>query len=147
MLVRTAQIADAKTIAQYNQAMAMETEHKELSADTLLKGVQEVINNVNRGTYYVVEIEDQVAACLLITYEWSDWRNGNFWWIQSVYVSKSFRRQGVFQKLFAHISKLAKEQQAIGLRLYVEADNQAAQKTYENLLMKATDYQIYELEF
>jgi GNAT superfamily N-acetyltransferase len=111
-------------------------------------GVAALIKSPARGTYFVAEEKGEVVGQLLITYEWSDWRNGNFWWIQSVYVREEFRGKGIFRALFEHVHRLAKKRSDVcGLRLYVEANNASAQKTYTRLGMKKTFYEMYETDF
>jgi len=105
-----------------------------------------------KGAYFIAETETEavttITGQLLITYEWSDWRNGNFWWIQSVYVVEAFRGQGIFRALFNHVDQLAKARKDVcGLRLYVDAHNNAARKTYERLGMKRTNYELFETDF
>lgn len=143
--IRKATATDAAIIAQFNQHMALETEHKELMPELILAGVHSLLSNPAYGFYLVAEIEGVVAGALMITTEWSDWRNGVFWWVQSVYIRAEFRRQGVYRKLYATVKDLAAEQGNVcGFRLYVEKDNHAAQSTYTELGMQATDYLMYE---
>src|ERR1041385_8043626 len=118
--IRPATPADAATIAAFNAAMALETEHKRLNPATLRAGVERAIEQPDAARYFLAEIAGQVAGQLMITFEWSDWRNANFWWIQSVYVAPEFRGRGVFRALFDHVRRLAKKRRDIcGLRLYV----------------------------
>jgi ribosomal protein S18 acetylase RimI-like enzyme len=146
--VRTAKASDAETIARYNQAMAAETENVQLDGDRLLAGVRAVFEDAGRGFYLLAETGGRVVGQLMITYEWSDWRNGVFWWIQSVYVEPEFRQQGVFRMLYDYTLELARGGDGIcGVRLYVEGENLRAQKTYENLGMSRTSYQLYEVDF
>lgn len=143
--IRKAVLADAAVIAEFNQQMALETEHKELIPELVLAGVNSLLNNPAYGFYLVAELEGQVVGSLMITTEWSDWRNGVFWWVQSVYVQRKSRRQGIYCKLYAAVKALATEQGNVcGFRLYVEKDNQQAQHTYRELGMQITDYLIYE---
>lgn len=143
--IRKAVLADAAVIAAFNQQMALETEHKELIPELVLAGVHSLLTNPAYGFYLVAEHEEQVVGSLMITTEWSDWRNGVFWWVQSVYVQPKSRRQGVYRKLYAAVKALATEQGNVcGFRLYVEKDNQQAQQTYRELGMQITDYRIYE---
>ncbi len=143
--IRLATSDDVEVIAHFNEAMALETENKTLDPVTIRAGVQGLLNDPRRGYYLLAEIEDKVAGCLMITYEWSDWRNGLFWWIQSVYIASGFRRRGIFRQLYHHVQQQAESDPDIcGLRLYVEADNQAAQRTYGSLGMKQTAYQLWE---
>lgn len=143
--IRQATLADATIIAQFNQYMALETEHKELIPELILAGVNNLLANPAYGFYLVAEVDGEIAGSLMITTEWSDWRNGVFWWVQSVYVRAEFRRQGIYRQLYAAVKALAAEQGNVcGFRLYVEKDNHSAQTTYTDLGMQSTDYLIYE---
>ena len=137
---------DAETIARYNQAMAKETEGKTLDLSMLVPGVQRVFDEPAHGQYLVAESEQgEVVGCLLITYEWSDWRNAQVWWVQSVYVHPEHRRQGIFKKLYQAVRELGEQTGGVcGYRLYVERDNARAQQTYEGLGMTKTPYLMYE---
>jgi len=146
--IRPATLADASRITEFNALMAKETEGIDLDMARLLVGVESVLRDSSKGIYYVAEENGFVVGQTLITYEWSDWRNGMFWWIQSVYVQKDVRGKGVFKALFDHIGKLAKQEKTVcGLRLYVEKHNDRAQQTYERLGMKKTHYEMFELDF
>ena len=148
MTIRPASESDAAVIAEFNSLMAKETEGKSLPTERIAKGVEAILNDSSKGLYFVAEEDAQVVGQLMITYEWSDWRNGNFWWIQSVYVMENCRGKGVFKSLYNHVMKLAKGRKDVcGIRLYVEKHNEPAQKTYEKLGMKKTDYELYEIEF
>ena len=128
--------------------MALETEHRALDLKLVLKGVEALLNDPAKGIYFVAEVDGALAGQLLLTYEWSDWRNGNFWWIQSVYVSQPYRARGIFTALFQHVHELAAQRNDVcGLRLYVEGQNTRAQRTYERLGMKPTTYDVFELDF
>lgn len=143
--IRKAVFSDAAVIAEFNQSMAWETEDKQLVPELVLAGVNSLLANPTYGFYLVAEIEGQVVGSLMITTEWSDWRNGVFWWVQSVYIRPQFRRQGIYRKLYAAVKTLSAEQGNVcGFRLYVEKDNHNAQATYRGLGMQATDYLIYE---
>lgn len=137
---------DASTIARYNQAMAQETEGKTLGLDTLGPGVQRVFDEPAHGRYLVAQSDQgEVVGCLMITYEWSDWRNAQVWWVQSVYVHPEHRRQGIFKMLYEAVRNLGEQTGGVcGYRLYVERDNTRAQQTYEGLGMKKTPYLMYE---
>lgn len=137
---------DAEIIARYNQAMALETEHKSLSLETLTSGVRRVFEEPAHGRYLVAESDTGgVVGCLLITYEWSDWRDGQVWWVHSVYVHPEHRRRGVFKALYAEVRRLGAAAGGVcGYRLYVEQDNHRAQQTYRQLGMSPTPYLIYE---
>ncbi|MBI9073529.1 MAG: GNAT family N-acetyltransferase [Melioribacteraceae bacterium] len=143
--IRIAGLEDADTIKEFNKAMALETEEKQLDNDVLSAGVKSLLNNPQYGFYLVAEKDDKVVGCLMITTEWSDWRNGLFWWIQSVYVDKNYRRQGIYKSLYNYVKELADSKENIcGFRLYVENENVTAQKTYESLGMKLCYYKMYE---
>lgn len=145
LAIRKGELRDADTIARFNAQMAFETEGKELIPEVIGAGVRRLIETPSLGFYLVVEREGRVIAGLLITNEWSDWRNGLFWWIQSVYVEKDFRRQGVYRRMYEHVREMAKADAGVcGYRLYVEKDNDVAHATYASLGMKETDYQLYE---
>jgi GNAT superfamily N-acetyltransferase len=143
--VRQAVPGDAAAVAEYNRRLAWETEHKALDPAQLLAGVAAVLGDAARGIYFVAESEGEVVGQLAITYEWSDWRNGWFWWIQSVYVREDMRKAGVFRLLYDHVAALAKERgDVVGIRLYVETDNERARKTYDRLGLGATGYLVLE---
>ena len=147
MVIRTAEPADAEIIAEFNRRLAEETESKLLDEQTLLAGVKALIAEPKHGQYYVADEDNAVVGQLLITYEWSDWRNGQFWWIQSVYIAPDYRRSGIFRSLYAHVTELARSHRGVcGLRLYVERDNAAALHTYSALGMERTDYHVMEIE-
>ncbi|KAF5835862.1 acyl-CoA N-acyltransferase [Dunaliella salina] len=123
--------------------MAKETENLDLDVETLQKGVSTVLEGKTAAAYYVVEEANQVVGSLMLTYEWSDWRCSNIWWIQSVYVLPSARRRGNFKRLYAHVKEEAKAAQASGLRLYADTGNTAAHATYEKLGM-TSHYKVFE---
>ena len=146
--LREAAASDDAVIAGFNAAMAAETERITLDPKRLASGVRAVLDDRSKGFYLVAESDGEVVAQTLITYEWSDWRNGVFWWIQSVYVKPEFRGQGVFTRIYEHVARLARESGNVcGLRLYVEHENQRAQRTYERLGMRRTVYHMYEADF
>lgn len=145
--IRIATRDDIAHIAQWNTAMAWETEQKELSPVVIGRGVTAVFDEPRRGFYLVAEREGEPVGCLLVTYEWSDWRAGDFWWIQSVYVIESARREGVFRSLYEDAKQRASQAGAVGLRLYVETENERAQRTYAGLGMERCHYFMYEAEF
>lgn len=146
--IRPATPSDALVLAKFNALMAKETENRELDPSLLQAGVESLFQDLSRGLYYVAESGETIVGQLMVTYEWSDWRNGTFWWIQSVYVEQAFRGKGVFKTLYRHIESLAKDRKDVcGLRLYVEHDNSAAKETYESLGMKKTPYEMYEIDF
>ena len=142
--IRKANPSDGPSIADFQIKMAWETENMALDPETVTKGVNAVFGDPSRGQYYVAEATGRTIASLLITFEWSDWRNCNVWWFQSVYVVPEFRRQGIFRKMYAYIRHIAEEQDIAGLRLYVETKNERARKTYEALGMSSEHYSFYE---
>tara|TARA_B100001123_G_C15144941_1_gene961153 strand:+ start:315 stop:770 length:456 start_codon:yes stop_codon:yes gene_type:complete len=144
LLIREAVKSDIAILAKNNQALANETENINLNLNTILSGVSNALDREDCH-YFVAEINKMVVGQTLITYEWSDWRNGLIWWIQSVFVSSNFRKQGVFRALFNHIKNLARNNpQVKALRLYVIQDNLSGKKTYEALGMKDSGYILYE---
>lgn len=147
--IRPAKATDIDVICDFNNLIARETEHKELDLAILRPGVAAVLADASKGLYFVAEGErGAIVGQLGITFEWSDWRNGNFWWIQSVYVAKAARRHGVFRALYEHVITAAKEDSdVIGVRLYVERENKIAQATYQKMGMVMTGYQVMEEEF
>ena len=137
---------DVAAIAQFNIAMAAETEDLALDPQTVHAGVAAVVSDDRRGFYLVARSDGQAVGSLMITYEWSDWRNGNLWWIQSVYVVPSARKQGIFRLLYNSVISLAKQSgDAAGVRLYVEKDNRGAQEVYRKLGMSETAYRVFEI--
>ncbi len=136
---------DAETIAAYNTAMAAETEGKSLDPGVIGPGVRNLLEDASKGRYWVAESDGQVIGQLMVTYEWSDWRNGTIWWIQSVFVHPDWRRKGVFSALYRHVESQANDTpQVIGLRLYVEENNKRAQQTYAALGMDRPGYVVME---
>lgn len=146
LTIRKAMTSDIETIAQFNINMARETENKVLPREIITQGVATLINKPHLGFYLIAEKEGEIVGSLMVTTEWSDWRNGLFWWIQSVYVVKEFRRQGIYSALYERVKKLSKAERVCGFRLYVEKENEVAQSTYEKLGMKETHYLLYEEE-
>jgi ribosomal protein S18 acetylase RimI-like enzyme len=143
--VRLAAAADVPLLAQFNRRMAQETEQKVLDEGTVTAGVQSLVAQPAYGFYVIAERNGEPAGCLMITYEWTDWRNGVFWWIQSVYVAAEHRRQGVFRALHDDVRKRARAAKNVrGFRLYVEQHNAAAQATYRDLGYKNTGYLMLE---
>ncbi len=145
--IRTANVSDIDFLVDCNAAMARETEHKTLDRDVLTRGTRAVFDDQRRGFYLVAEHAGTRAGCLLITYEWSDWRNGDWWWFQSVYVVPEARRHGVFRALYAEVERRARAAGAIGLRLYVERDNTRAARTYASLGMEEEAYRMLRRGF
>jgi ribosomal protein S18 acetylase RimI-like enzyme len=145
--IREAVLGDLPVIADFNVGLAQESEALSLDAARVRSGVEAMLKDPTKGVYYVAEVDGAVAAQLMITYEWSDWRNGNIWWIQSVYVNPEHRRAGLFRALFNHLQNLCQSRKDVcSLRLYVHADNTRAVQSYERLGMTRTRYEIFELD-
>lgn len=142
--IRPAALTDLPALCAWNAAMARETEGLELDAAVLARGVRVVFEQPQRGFYLVAEHDGAAVGGLLVTFEWSDWRCGDYWWIQSVYVAPAARRGGVFRALHAEVARRARAAGAARLRLYVETDNRRAQATYERLGMRRCHYAMYE---
>jgi GNAT superfamily N-acetyltransferase len=142
---REATSGDLTTIVEFQIAMALETEHLSLDSEVCTQGVLAVLNDATLGRYYVGEIDGTVVGSTLITYEWSDWRNGLVWWIQSVYVKPSARMQGIYAGLYRHLQNLATADTHVrGIRLYVDRRNATAQQVYSRLGMNGEHYQVFE---
>ena len=143
--VRHATAAESVRIADFNRAMAMETEGLALDEKTVASGVVALMGHPDRGFYLVAEVDGAVAGCLLITYEWSDWRNKMFWWIQSVYVKPEHRGHGVYSAMESRVQELAAQAGNVcGFRLYVHRSNTRAQEVYRTLGMQETEYLVFE---
>mgnify|MGYP001099161088 FL=1 len=145
--VRLGTPGDVDALVASQQAMASETEGKTLDAPQLRKGINTVFNSSDKGFYLVAQAEGEVVGTLLITYEWSDWRNATFWWVQSVYVDPSWRRRGVYRAMHECVRETASARKDVcGLRLYVDKDNHVAQQTYADLGMINSRYDMYEMD-
>jgi GNAT superfamily N-acetyltransferase len=145
LLIRPPTAADLTTIVEFNRRLAQESEGKTLDVEVLTRGVRAVLGDPMRGVYFVAERGGQVVGQLMITLEWSDWRDGWLWWIQSVYVRDDARQGGVFRALFHHVLDEAKRRGDVaGLRLYVEDHNAAARATYHKLGMADAGYRVLE---
>src|SRR5919106_790695 len=143
--IRRATAQDAQALIDFNCAMALETERKELLPEVIGAGVRALLANPAAGFYVVAEADERAIGALMLTKEWSDWRNGSFWWIQSVYVRPEWRRKGVYNRPYRHIQELAAQDPSVcGFRLYVERENSRAQATYRALGMKETRYLVFE---
>ncbi|MBH0178213.1 MAG: GNAT family N-acetyltransferase [Nitrospira sp.] len=152
VIVRQAEYADVDALVEFSAAMAQETEGRRLDRDRLRHGTRAVLDTSDRGFFIVAEIRERdrsrLAGQLMVTYEWSDWRNGTFWWMQSVYVDPAWRRQGIYRSMHHHIVEKAKADPAVcGIRLYVEQSNQAAQHVYQRVGLCRSAYLVYEQDF
>ena len=146
--IRRATLADAEIIAKHNAAMALETERLELNGERLRQGVEAALRDPGKGFYSVAEVDGRVVGQMMVTFEWSDWRNGTFWWLQSVYVQPAYRRHGVYRRLYEHVLGEAKARgEVCGVRLYVSKENRIAQQVYERLGLKPAHYAMYEVDF
>lgn len=144
VVIRAAAVDDLETIAEFNVRLAEETEGAPLDRETVRRGVRALLADGSRGSYYVA-CTDKIVGQLMHTREWSDWRNGDIWWIQSVYVHPHHRRQGVFRSLYDHLKTLAEaDPGVVGLRLYVEQENEAARATYRDLGMTPAPYLVMQ---
>jgi GNAT superfamily N-acetyltransferase len=148
VVIRSATPDDAVVIAEFNAAMAKETEGIELDRECLRIGTEALLADASKGLYYIAEFHGKAIGQLMITYEWSDWRNATFWWIQSVYIHPNYRKQGVFRALYRYVGSIARNRGDVcGLRLYVDQSNKRAQQTYEALGMKRSHYQMMDVDF
>jgi len=145
MLIREAAETDIPSLLDFQLKMALETENITLEISSLTMGVHRLFKDSTKGRYYVAEEGGDVVGCLMTTYEWSDWRNGTVLWIQSVYVTKEHRGQGVFKQMYNHIKQLVEnDPDSKGIRLYVDKTNEAAQRTYQKIGMNGEHYTVYE---
>jgi GNAT superfamily N-acetyltransferase len=145
--IREAVLSDAPVVAAFNLLLAEESEGLRLEEAIVHAGVTAMLKDPAKGRYYVAEAEGTVVGQVMITYEWSDWRNGNMWWIQSVYVKPEFRRAGVFRSLFNYLRNLAQTRKDVcSLRLYVHSENTRAHESYKRLGMTLTQYEVFELD-
>lgn len=145
MTIRKAIISDLPALISFQVALAKESENLVLDSETLRLGILSMFSDPSKGFYNVVEDEGQVIACHMITIEWSDWRNGMVWWLQSVFVLEAYRKKGVFRFMYENLVKTIKhDPQVIGLRLYVDKSNQRAMKVYESMGMNGEHYTVYE---
>lgn len=145
MNIRIAEKSDSAALIEFNQAMALETEGKMLETEVLRSGVEAVFADAAKGFYVAAEDEGKIVGGLMITYEWSDWRNAWFWWIQSVYILPQARGKGIYSQLYDFVKKRAVEKGDVcGFRLYVEKENHHAQRVYEKVGMESSYYLMYE---
>ncbi len=148
IIIRNANKNDISVIEEFNSAMAIETESRQLDPVTIRKGVETALNDLELGFYLIAENDGVPVGQLMITKEWSDWRNGEFWWIQSVYVHSDFCKNNVYRTLYNEVISLAKKSKKVcGIRLYVDKNNTIAQKTYSKLGMKESNYIFFEKEW
>jgi RimJ/RimL family protein N-acetyltransferase len=145
LLVRAARQDDVTLMARWAEAMALESEDTQLDRKTVRRGIQRAFDDPQRGRYFMAECAGEPVGTLMLTWEWSDWRDGWWWWIQSVFVANAWRRRGVYRAMHAHVLALAAADPDVrGLRLYVERDNASARRTYEFLGMQDPGYVMYE---
>lgn len=145
MIIRKAGLSDLETLVDFQFKMAMESENLQLDKTVLTEGIQSVLTDHNKGTIYVTEDNGILVGTLMITLEWSDWRNGWVWWIMSLYVIPAYRRKGVFKQMYRYIQELVKQDDNVkGIRLYVDKTNTRAQKVYDSIGMCGEHYTTYE---
>ena len=142
--IRSATSDDTDVIARFNTALAIETEDVRLDPHTITQGVRAGLADESKALYFLAEIDGCVVGQIMITHEWSDWRNGDIWWIQSVYVDAQHRRKGVFAAMYKYVVSLAKEKGVVAIRLYVEKENATGKATYLKLGMAQTHYDVME---
>lgn len=146
MKIRFATLEDAHAIAGNNVELAMESENMKISFEETLEGVKKLIMDRRKGFYILAEEEGIIVGQMMITYEWSDWRGKQIWWLQSIYVRKGWRKKGVMKKMIEEVTKMAMEEDVALIRLYVHEENENAIKAYERIGMKKMPYMIYEME-
>lgn len=152
IIVRPARAGDVETLVSFSAAMAMETEGRRLDTDRLRQGTLSLLTSPAYGFFQVAEAVGpgltRLIAQLMVTYEWSDWRNGVFWWMQSVYVEPAWRRQGVFRRMHDTLLEMAKDRSDVcGVRLYVAQDNRIAESAYRRVGLEPSSYVVYERDF
>ncbi|MBI4478419.1 MAG: GNAT family N-acetyltransferase [Acidobacteria bacterium] len=144
---RRATMNDATVIAQFNAAMALETENLTLDRERVRRGVEVTLRDPAKGFYVLAVAEEKVIAQTMITFEWSDWSNGMRWWVQSVYVHPDYRGRGIYRGLFEYLRGLAREAETVfSLRLYVHNENRGAQAVYQKLGFHETKYDLYQMD-
>jgi GNAT superfamily N-acetyltransferase len=143
--IRKARTTDVPVLIDFQQRLAVESEGVNLNAETLRQGMQAMFSDPSKGSYFVAENNGEVIGCHMITYEWSDWRNGMVWWLQSVYVMEGYRKNGVFRSMYDNLMNTIKNDRGIiGLRLYVDKSNARAQQVYEAMGMNGDHYTVFE---
>jgi len=146
--IRAAEPSDLDRVVRFNELLALETEEKQLDTSQLRPGVKKALARPGRCRYFVAEHDGGMIGQAMVTREWSDWRNGYFWWLQSVYVERNHRRRGVLRALYRHVAALAESTPGVcGLRLYVDKHNHVARSAYRQLGMTETEYLVYEMEW
>lgn len=144
--IRKAHPEDISVLVEFQKLLAQETENMILHEPTLKNGIVALINDASKGSYYIAEIEGHIVGCFMITYEWSEWRNGSVYWLQSVYVRSSYRGRGVFKKIFAYLQVIVNSNtDVIGLRLYTNKSNTKAQAVYRALGMEGEHNMMFEI--
>jgi GNAT superfamily N-acetyltransferase len=144
--IRPAIPSDIPVLADFQVKLALETENFVLDKTIVTKGMQAMFDDPTKGKYFIAEYNNEIAGCHSITFEWSDWRNGMVWWLQSVYVAESFRKYGIFKAMFENIQRMIKGDASIrGLRLYVDKTNVRAQQIYQAMGMNGDHYSVFEL--
>jgi GNAT superfamily N-acetyltransferase len=145
--IRSATPADHAVVTQFNLLLALETERLVLDQSVVSEGVRAILGDAAKGLYFVAETNAQVVGQVMITYEWSDWRNGNIWWLQSVYVRQDQRARGAFRQLFQFVKGQAEQTPGVcGIRLYMHSGNQRARQVYANLGFEFTEYEVFEMQ-
>lgn len=143
--IRQASDKDIPVIVDFQLSLAMETENIQLDRSIVTDGLNAVFNDISKGTYYVAEADGAIVGCHLITFEWSEWRNGTVWWLQSVYVKESHRKHKVFSTMYDHLKQLIQQDPSVlGLRLYVDKSNARAQNVYKSIGMNGEHYTVFE---
>jgi GNAT superfamily N-acetyltransferase len=143
--IRPATRSDIPTLVDFQQRLAIETENITLDQKVLVKGMEAMFNDPAKGSYFVAVAEAEIVGCHMITYEWSDWRNGMVYWLQSVYVREDFRKHGVFKQMFRALEqRVLNDPDIKGLRLYVDKSNTRAQQVYSAMGMNGDHYSVFE---
>jgi ribosomal protein S18 acetylase RimI-like enzyme len=143
--IRLAVLRDHSALVEHNLAMALETENLELNKEVVEAGVLKLLKDSTKGFYLIAEMNQQIAGSLMITFEWSDWRNEDIWWIQSVYIRPDFRKKGIYKKLYNTVKKMALESGTGSIRLYVDQSNIQAKSVYLQLGMEHSHYDLFEV--
>jgi GNAT superfamily N-acetyltransferase len=146
LIVRPAIAADLPTLLRFNAALAFETEGRTLDSARLRTGVESVLNDAEKGRYFIAEEHGRSVGQVLVTVEWSDWRNAYFWWLQNVYITERARGTGVFTAMYNHLEALAKDESACGMRLYVARANTSAQSSYYKVGMTDSGFVVFEID-